>query len=579
MSYLTEDEFSKLLRLMEESPYLTVDTEGTLNHPFSETWGLSFSHAGITEYFAFNHQFGKNLPGSWLPRLKEVVYNHRCLVMHHAKHDLRAMRSLFGELYTGKFYCTMLMSHMTNENIFAQSLESVSLHYGGQPKAMPSVMKSIIDGFGWNYVPVDLMRSYANNDGLITEELFYKLLPDFRAQGFDGKLWDIEQDFVRLLMDMEDYGVLIDQDYCEQELAKGLKIMDELQGILGFNPNSPKQLGKFLLEDLGLPPVGKKSKAGNYSFNKENMDVYDELLSFTNDKRAQQVLTYRGWMKTTSSNYKPYLELMHSDGRLRPNFKMHGTRTSRLSCEKPNLQQIPKASIKPWNGGLKKAFITRRGRTRWEIDYSQLEFRLGAAYAKERRLMDIFNDPNRDIFTEMAAELGMTRDQTKTLNYTLQFNGGATRIGHVFGLSPLAAKAVINNYFGRYPGLRRIAKYAEDKAAERGYVNYWTGRRRHFMFSSEYNKAFNSLCQGGGFEIVKRRMLALRREGLITDECQLDLQIHDAIALDIEDGKEKIYLPEIIRVMENVEEDKDFGVKFRVEAHKWGSKDKWVQAA
>lgn len=578
MTYLTRDQFEKYLRVMKETPNLTIDTEGTLNHPFSTTWGLSASSQGTSDYFAFNHQFGNNLPQEWLPELKEVVYSRSALTMHGAKHDLRAMRSLFGEMYMGKFYCTMLMSHMTNENLYAQKLDSVSRHYGGQPKSMPPEMKMIIDVFGWQYVPVDMMRAYADNDAFITEELRDTIYPDFVSQEFDGDLWDVEQDFVRLLMKMEDTGVLVDQDLCEQELKRGLGIMRELEKSLGFNPNSPKQLSKFLLDDLRLPVV-KRTKKGRPSFDKEAMEVYDELLQLTNDTRARQVLTYRGWMKTTSSNYKPYLELLYPDGRLRPNYKQHGTKTGRLSCSEPNLQQIPKTSENDWNGKLKAAFITAQGRTPWEIDYSQLEFRLGAAYAKEQRLIEVFNDPTRDIFEEMAFDLGMTRDRTKRLNYTLQFGGGITRIKDIFGLSAMAAEAVINNYFSKYRGLKRMAEYAEDKARQRGYVRYWTGRRRHFQYPKEYRKAFNAACQGGGFEITKRRMIALDKAGLINDECQLDLQVHDAMRLDIENGKEDIYLPEVKRVLENVEEDYNFGVEFPVDIHKWGTKEKYAKAA
>jgi DNA polymerase I-like protein with 3'-5' exonuclease and polymerase domains len=67
-------------------------------------------------------------------------------------------------------------------------------------------------------------------------------------------------------------------------------------------------------------------------------------LSVRNDKTASLVLSYRGWQKSVTSNYRPYLALISPDGRLRPRYKMHGTKTGRMSCEKPNLQQIPRVS-------------------------------------------------------------------------------------------------------------------------------------------------------------------------------------------------------------------------------------------
>jgi DNA polymerase I len=571
MTYLTKDEYDKYLKQAREAQYLTVDTEGTLNHPMSQTWGASTSASLQGDYFAFNHKLGNNLPLEWLPELSEVIENHSCLIMHNAKHDLRALRNL-GINYTGKFYDTQLMAHMNNENYFSKKLEYLSKHFGGEPKRNSELQDEIIKAFGWEYIPVDIIRPYGANDAFITEELFYKLYPSFINQGFDGELWNIEQDFCRLLGDMEDTGILVDTAFCERELDKGTRILREIKNELGFNPGSPQQLGKFLLDDLKLPPVGKKGKTG-YSFNKENMKIYDELLERNNDHRAKRIMEYRGWAKTVGSNYRPYLEKLNSDGRFRTEFKQHGTKTGRLSASV--LHQIPKASTKEWNGKLKKAFIPREGFTLWEFDFSQLEFRLKAALSNkifpgsQQNLIDIFNDSSRDIFNEMAFDLGMQRDPTKTLNYTISYGGRVKRVSHVFGVSEVAAEAIVNNYFNKNPGFLKFSKLAEKLAAERGFIKFWTGRIRHFQFPSEYWLADNSAIQGGAFEIVKRRSLAVWKAGLIDNiHCFLNLQVHDSLVTEIENGYEGEYIPEIKNIMESVEPD--FGVKFKVDVHKWG---------
>lgn len=577
MELPTEDEIRQHLNYMTNTPVLAIDTEGTLNHPFSETWGLSYSDGVHSQYFPFNHISGPNLDSCWIARLRQVIESHSHVSMHHAKHDIRALRNLGINLRGRPWYCTMLMSHLTNENLFAQSLDAVSRHYGGQPKDMPPEAKKIRDKLGWRYIPSELMLSYAAHDALITHGADRAIWPDFVAQGFSGELWDIEREFTWLLADMEDNGALIDAELSERELARGLQIMEEIGAELGFNPASHLQLGTFLLDTLKLPVVGKVSpKTDKPSFNKANMEVYDELLTRNADSRAKLILTYRGWQKTTSSNYKPYLELRSPDGRLRANYKQHGTKTGRLSCEKPNLQQIPRQSAKDWNGQLKRAFIVSQGRTRWEFDYSQLELRLAAAVSRTEQLIEAFSDPTRDVFQEMADELGMDRDSTKTLNYTIQYGGGIQRLIEVFGVSRLAAKAIRDNYYAKFPGLSKATRRAAGLCERDGYITYWSGRRRHFWSPrDDAHKAFNSWCQGGAFEIVKRQMLAVKREGLIGPECQLDIQVHDSAGFDIEDGKEFTYVPEIKRIMENVEPD--FGVDFRVDAHQWGTKISWDQ--
>lgn len=581
--YIDEVEMKQWCKEIEGAPELTIDTEGTINHPFSETWGLSAYSSWSQkpgEYFAFFHRNPPemNLPLEWLDWIRDAFKRRKDpITFHHAKHDLRALRNL-GINWTGSFKDTMLRAHMVDENLASKELDWLSRHYGGDPKRNSELQKRIIDLYGWALIPIPIIRPYGANDAYITAELESVIGPDFRSQ-FTDDLWDMEQRLARTLMAIEDAGVLIDTGLANRELERGLGIMSELERQLGFNPGSPKQLGKFLLEDLKLPPVGKKGKSDNYSFDKEHMKVYDELLELRNDSRARQVLTYRGWAKTTSSNYKPYLELLYDDGRLRPNFKQHGTVTGRLSCEKPNLQQIPRESANDWNGHLKDVFITEEGRQGYEFDYSQLEFRLGAAYARETSLLAAFNDPSRDVFSEMAERQGLSRNAAKTLNYTLQFGGGADRISAVFGVSTPAARAIINKYFSDYSGLRKLTQLAQQRADENGYVQYWTGRRRHFQFESEHRKAFNSVCQGGGFEIVKRAMVNIHEAGLNNEECRMELQVHDSLRFNIEKGKEHIYLPEIGRLMETAAPD-EFGVHFAVECHKWATKDKidWMAA-
>lgn len=576
--YASEDTLRHYARSIEEDDNVAIDTEGTLTHPNSETWGLS-AHSLMDvdrkgEYFAFNHLVPaqENLPREWLGTLQDAFQRRtKPLIFHNAKHDLRALRNL-GIDWDREFYDTMLMAHMCNENYPSKELEWLSRHFGGDPKRNSDLQKRIIDLYGWEYIPIEIIRPYGANDAYITAELFSSLFDDFRSQGFDGDLWGMEQRLCRTLMSIEDNGVLIDEGLAERELARGLSIMAGLERELGFNPSSTTELGKFLLDELGLPVV-KKTKKNKPSFDKYAMEIYDELLQLRNDKRARQVLLYRGWQKTTSSNYRPYLELRGRDGRLRPNFKQHGTVTGRLSCEKPNLQQIPRSSPNDWNGHLKSVFITERGRTGYEFDYSQLEFRLGAAYARQSNLLDAFNDPSRDVFDEMSERLGLDRDRTKTLNYTIQFGGRADRISAVFGVSTVAARAIVNKYFADHPGLLEMTKLASARADDLGYVNYWTGRRRHFQFQSEHHKAFNAVCQGGGFEIVKRAMVAIEEAGLNNEECRMELQIHDALRFNIEDGKEHIYLPEINRLMETAAPE-SMGVKFAVECHKWGTKTK-----
>src|SRR6185437_15174927 len=194
------------------------------------------------------------------------------------------------------------------------------------------------------------------------------------------------------------------------------------------------------------------------------MAEYETLLEVTAPESplASKILEWRGWQKSVTAYYRPYQQRVSSDGRLRCNYKLHGTVTGRWSSSEPNLQQIPRTTDKPWNGRLKKCFIAEDGYELWEFDYSQLELRLATAFAKVSSLLEIFADPTRDIFTEMSEALGMSRPNTKTLVYATQYGGGATHLSKVFRVSFATAKSRIENYYSTYPEFRELSKRASN---------------------------------------------------------------------------------------------------------------------
>jgi DNA polymerase-1 len=275
------------------------------------------------------------------------------------------------------------------------------------------------------------------------------------------------------------------------------------------------------------------------------MEEYDLILERRDDHTAQLVKQYRGWQKAKSASYQSYLTLVSPDGRVRPNYKMHGTKTGRLSCEKPNLQQIPKVSKDPWNAHTKKSFIEIPGYTLWEADYSQLELRLATAYANEESLIQTFNE-DRDIFSEMAARLSMVRQDVKTMVYSIQYGAGINRLKNVFGWTDEQAYAQKNNYQVSYPRIHGISEQAKYHA-----------------------KAINSVIQGGAADIVEGSMHRLFDEVDDGITCRMLLQVHDSVVFSIRDDVAETVIPHIKTIMEDVEHGK-WGVKFAVDVHKWG---------
>ena len=169
----------------------------------------------------------------------------------------------------------------------------------------------------------------------------------------------------------------------------------------------------------------------------------------------------------------------------------------------------------------------------------------------------------RDIFDEMSAQLGMTRQDTKTLVYSMQYGAGEKRIMAAFGVTQPEAKAMRENYFNTFPRFKALSDTASENAARSGRVRMWSGRYRHFQYPSESYKALNSIIQGGAADIVERIMVRAFTE-IDSPDCQLLLQVHDSLLWEIRTDKLDEYVPRIKSLMEDVE-PKDFDVRFAVE--------------
>lgn len=400
-------------------------------------------------------------------------------------------------------------------------------------------------------------------------------------------LWKREQEFVNVINDLECRGIGLDPEFARRKLAIGESRTHNLLQEIGYNPGSSKQLKTLLIDQLGLPVLKPSKKTGEPSFDKFAMAEYEQYLENMGSPLAKQILEYRGWSKT-NGYYKSYLTLVGPDGRLRPHFKMHGTETGRLSASEPNSQQVPKESTKEWNGDMKQTFIPMG----WNglcipggygsvqhgdygllnVDYGQLELRLAAAYSGEPILLEAFNDPTRHVFKEMSALLGISYNQCKTATYAILYGAQIPKVASILQLGPERAVKFSEDWYSTYPKLMAMSEKVNSIAASRGYIKYWSGRRRHFPDRRDARKAFNSLLQGGGAEVVKSAMIRVSKKVESKLPYRMLLQVHDSIVGEAKMSEIEEITQAIQYEMCNVIEEHDFGVTFTAEADFWGPK-------
>ena len=516
----------------------------------------------LTCYFPLRH-IQDNLPlRAMLPRL-QLVLRSVPLVFHNRKFDLHSLASLGLDVndFHSQQYDTMMETQLVNEEWYSKSLDSLSKMLFNEAKAPHLAL--FANTFGWAETPPNLMGPYAQRDAELTLKLHELLWPKLEEQELTH-LWPVESSFIKALFDMERIGLGINADFCNQKVKQGTQRMAAIKDELGFNPSSHLDLRKFFFEDLELPVLQRSEKGDNKpSLNKKVLEEYDILLQATNTTSARLVLEFRGWQKAVSSLYDPILRLVSPDGRIRTNFNQHGTVTGRLSSNGPNLQQIPRTSGHVWNGDAKRAFCPGSGYEDYELigyDYSQLELRLATAYGGDKWLRDIFNADERDVFTEMSERLNVDRYVAKTQTYGTLYGAGLEKIAATLGKSVGDTEGPYREFIESISGIKSAATRATRLAKQRGYVRYWTGRRRHFRDrDGDSFKAFNSILQGGAAELVKRAQLRCR--DLESDDAKIVLQVHDELVWLIRKGTRHIIEPEIIKQMTSWTE---FGVKLTV---------------
>jgi DNA polymerase-1 len=239
------------------------------------------------------------------------------------------------------------------------------------------------------------------------------------------------------------------------------------------------------------------------------------------------------------------LEPARRGGRIYADWDALGAGTGRMTCSSPNLQQTPhelRAYIKP-----------REGCVLVKADFSQIELRIAAALAKDRRMLQAFRE-GTDLH-RLTASLILSKDLNqvskeerqlaKALNFGLLYGMGAaglkTYAATQYGVSlPLErAKEYREKFFATYPGL---AKWHRDtgrtlrEAKSRGeggvVVETLAGRKR---WVEGLTAALNTPVQGTGADGLKSAVAVLYKRLLergLWGEVRIVLLVHDEVVVE-----------------------------------------------
>lgn len=417
---------------------------------------------------------------------------------------------------------------------------------------------------------------YNGLDTCVTSEILGKLTP--QLDNYTAATYSFSRELQGPCLEMRMRGVLIDRERVARALDEYYGLMDRLSeqlekivgegwGMWEFNwrPNS-RDPAELFYRRMGIPPVKKAGKATADRDALEKLEGY-----FIAAPIAAHIILLREIFKKV----QVLRTEIDPDGRIRTSYNIAGTTTGRLSSSYSefgtgtNLQNIEEI--------LRGVFIADPGMKMAYIDKQQGESRIVGAIEwnlfKDGRYLDACE--TGDLHTTVAKlcwpHLPWTGDlehdrklaeEPYYRHYSRRFM--CKRIGHGSNYAgkprTLAEQAKVDvgavedfqtAYFKTFPAHLRWHANVEQRLAEDGYLISLTNRKRYFFGrlndDSTIREAIAFDPQGSLADILDSGMLEVWKHR----DCQLLMQIHDAVLVQYPEACEDEVIPKLLEQLKS----------------------------
>lgn len=266
----------------------------------------------------------------------------------------------------------------------------------------------------------ELFKTYCKQD-VEVERNIRKKLNKYKIVEKEKRLWDLDQA-------INDRGINLDVDLahaaiaCDEEFND--RCMNEARELTGLdNPNSPTQLKKWIGEKIG------------YEVGSLNKDLMPTLIADARERghaEVERALELRQLMsKTSVKKYKTMISARCNDGRVRGLLQFYGaSRTGRWAGRLVQVQNLPQNHLEDLDDArrylkdkdfeaieflydsvsdtlsqlIRTAFIPSKGCRFMVADFSAIEARVIAWYAKENWRLEVFKNGG-DIYCASASKM------------------------------------------------------------------------------------------------------------------------------------------------------------------------------
>ncbi len=374
---------------------------------------------------------------------------------------------------------------------------------------------------------------------------------------------DIESPVLSLLSAMECHGIRLKSDDLHQAEAELQTEIDNLtkeaRSITNNNDlllSSSKQIQELLFDQMRIPfptnGIKQKTRSSSEEVllaiqkqteknNQPRFKIIDIVLEFR--KRNKMItgflrpLPYFTRKATVAGNgtkrrsKKRQINTAENENNIirmiHPMWMQTAVRTGRLSCRKPNMQQIPNSG--ELRTKLRSAFVPSSQKCCFvSCDYSQNEVRILAHVSNDQNLIQMFHDKKGiDIYKQMASLVtgievdNITKEQRSTykqVTLAIIYGMGITQVAQKLGIDRQSAQDLYNSFYRRFPRVKRWIDETKMFAYRHKYVKTIYGRKRYLDDIDSYDtakksqaerQAVNTIIQGSAADLMKLAMLKM----------------------------------------------------------------------
>lgn len=555
-----ENSFKDLLTTLSKEKSICFETETTSTHPLkTELVGIGF---GIEPenawYVPVNGKLGLDRV---LQGIKPLLENPNIsFYSHNVKLDLHAMAN-YGIEVANVGFDTLLASYLLNSHSRQHSLETLTLEHFEKTKTdAAALLGKGKHSLTMKDIDADKLAAYSCESVDYTVRMKLLLEKQIEERHLHQLFYDLELPLLRVLASMERYGLFLNVPFLSTLSTfintQIVQLREDIFALAGeeFNLNSPKQL-ILIFEKLNIKTFKKTPKG--------QMRLDSEVLDSIKDKYpiASKLLEYRSLEKLRSTYVETLPEEINSQsGRIHCTFNQSVAATGRLSCQDPNLQNIPVRS--DLGRQIREAFCPQKeGWSYLASDYSQIELRLLAHFSEDPILLHAFTN-NEDIHAHTASVIfnvplnevsKQLRYQAKAVNFGIIYGQQAFGLAQELNIDVKVAAEFIEMYFKRYTRVKEFIESCKEQTRRTGKAVTLTGRERlipeilsknGMLRAAAERLAVNSPLQGTAADIIKMAMLEAAKlfpfplKPLSPPEVPgMVLQIHDELIFELPDSQ------------------------------------------